>query len=167
MYSVPLPLALAIAKVESNFNPNATRYEPHLKTSSYGIFQILETTAKTLGWKKPIIYLKHPLLDPETNIKYGIMHISNLLRKYKNIEDVIASYNMGIPRKASETTPHIEKIFGKPRLGWKYANQPYVDNVLRWYKYFSKNLKEFDLSTLILPIFVIYFLIKGLLKNNA
>lgn len=162
IYNVPLPLSLAIAKVESNFNPNAKRYEKHLKTTSYGLFQILETTAIQLGWKKPKIpQFKHPLLNPELNIKYGTLHLSNLLKKYNNIEDVIASYNMGYPRKASETTPHIKKIFGEPKIYWKYANQPYVDNVLKWYNYFAKELnKNFNLITLFLPFVLFYIFVK-------
>ncbi|MCS7231760.1 MAG: transglycosylase SLT domain-containing protein [Elusimicrobiota bacterium] len=165
-FSVPLPLALAIAKVESNFNPNTYRYEKHLKTASYGIFQILESTAKELGFKKPKIYLKHPLFNPEINIKYGIMHIKNLINKYNNIEDVIAAYNMGIPRRAHETTEHIKKIFGTPKSYWKYANQPYVDKVLYYYSYYSNYLnKQNSIVTILIPLLILLLLLKRRLKK--
>lgn len=70
---VELPVALAIAEIESSFQPHATKWEKHLKTASVGIFQVLHTTAKSeFGFKGSIQDLKRP----EVNIPMGVAYIS-------------------------------------------------------------------------------------------
>jgi soluble lytic murein transglycosylase-like protein len=132
-YGIDPALLKAIITIESAFYEKSYRYEPHRNDSSYGLVQILYQTAKNLGFKgKPT-----DLYDPETNINYGAKFLSILQKQYKNIDDVIASYNMGYPRPASKTTPIIINIYGKPKPDWKYANQPYVDKGLAYYYYYK------------------------------
>lgn len=133
MYNVPFPLIKAIITRESNFNPKSYRFESHRNDASYGLIQILYQTAKGLGYTGT----PEGLYDVDTNVKYGTLYLSALLKHYKNLPDVIASYNMGYPRKAKDTTSLIKSIYGTPQPNWIYANQPYVDYVLAYYCYYS------------------------------
>lgn len=86
-------LSLAIVKVESNFKPNAIVNEPRLKTKSVGLFQILHTSAKGLGFKGTIRQLQ----NPDVNIKYGIKYLQICTNKHKEkIKNIICCYNCGI-----------------------------------------------------------------------
>jgi soluble lytic murein transglycosylase-like protein len=139
--NVPFALLKGIIALESNFNPKEYKYEPHIKDASYGLMQILYKTAKGLGFKGQ----PYELYDPYTNIKYGAKYIKNLMTKYNNIYDIIASYNMGFPRPASKTTPLIIKIYGEPKPDWIYANQPYVDRVASYTAFYqAKYIKDFN-----------------------
>ena len=130
--NLPIYLLKSFSAIESGFNPYAYRYEPHRKDASYGINQILTSTARTMGFKgKP-----DDLYDVYTNLYWSGKYIKGLLEYYKDLDKVFASYNMGFPRPASKTTEIIKKIYGEPKPDWKYANQPYVDRGLAYYCYF-------------------------------
>ncbi|MEM5807419.1 MAG: transglycosylase SLT domain-containing protein [Candidatus Aenigmatarchaeota archaeon] len=122
-FNVPVPLIKAFIAIESGFNPNAYRYEEHRKDASYGLMQILYQTAKGFGFKG----LPQDLYNPDVNIYWASQYIAYLYKRFGNLPDTFASYNMGLPRPASKTTNIITKIYGKPQPNWKYANQPYVD----------------------------------------
>lgn len=137
-FGVPFSLIKGIIALESGFDEKSYRFEPHLNDASYGLMQIMYNTAKGLGYEGT----KEGLFTPETNIFYGTKFISNLHKKYPNIFDVIASYNMGYPRPASKTTPLIIKIYGKPQPDWKYANEPYVRKVATYTAYYEAKQKD-------------------------
>lgn len=123
----------AIIIAESAYDPFAIRYEVEYdyvskapdyakinQTSvateiigqkiSWGLGQVMGGTARGLGYK-----LQLPMLcDPTVNIELMIEFIQQLEAKYKTLDDVIASYNAGIPRKLP--------------TGF-YRNQQYVDKV--------------------------------------
>lgn len=64
-------LALAIADIESSFNPKAIRLEKHLETASVGLFQILHKTAQIqFSFKGSIEDLKKPIINITMGIKY-------------------------------------------------------------------------------------------------
>ena len=65
-YSVDPALLYATIMTESSGNPQATRYEPRLDESSYGLGQILESTARGLGYQGSA----QGLFDPATNLDY-------------------------------------------------------------------------------------------------
>lgn len=81
----------AIIKAESSFNPLAYRAEPALQDASYGLMQILFTTAKGIG------YQGHPegLYDPDLNIQFGAKYLSLQLRRFGSEELAAAAYNAG------------------------------------------------------------------------
>jgi len=133
-------LIYAIIDVESGWNPFAVRYEPHwryivpvsntmlakmgitkdteeqLQKFSWGLMQIMGSVARELNYTEILT----KLVIPAENINVGIRKVMALAKKYKNIEDIIASYNAGSPRKISG----------------KYVNQDYVDKVLvKYYEY--------------------------------
>lgn len=118
-------LISAIIKVESSWNPRAYRYEPHIKTASYGYMQILLTTAQWVAEDKSIT--GEDLYDPQTNITIGTKYLKDLIDKYKELPLAISAYNAG-----------------KPISG----NKTYVDTVLKWYSLY-KVLFPYEIPILI------------------
>lgn len=59
---------MATIQVESAFRPRATRFEPRLNEASYGLCQVLESTARSLG----LVGDPHQMFDPEVSILYGM-----------------------------------------------------------------------------------------------
>jgi soluble lytic murein transglycosylase-like protein len=66
-YGVPVDLAHAVIKVESNFNPKARG-----SAGEIGLMQIKPATARMMGYSGS----KRGLFDPETNIKFGMKYLA-------------------------------------------------------------------------------------------
>ena len=145
LFGIDERLIRAIIQTESSFNPWAIRVErgfwtrylggikatffktpekdekwltyPDLVSASYGLMQIMLTTAMEMGFR-----FKYPteLLEPETNIKYGCAYLKKLYNRYGDWKDAVAAYNAGVAKKNLDRT---------------YKNQNYVDKVT---KYFSE-----------------------------
>lgn len=107
-YGVDVNVLKAIAKAESDFNPNSTSH-----CGAMGIMQLMPATAKELGVTNAY--------DVRQNIMGGAKLISNLLKKYDgNLPLALAGYNAGtgnvrkyggIP-PFKETQNYIKKITG-------------------------------------------------------
>ena len=128
-------LVVAIAKVESNWNIWAIRYEKNYKylyyprkvkppdcsieteiiaqKTSWGLCQIMGAVAREYGFEG---WLTH-LLEPYQNIKYAIRHLLTLEKRYKRfgLSGIISAYNAGSPRM----------------VNGRYINQDYVNKVYR------------------------------------
>ena len=104
---VTAPLLRAMIRVESGYNPRATRTEPHLlrgkdlesvaMASSHGLTQMLGSTAKHLGmdWRE--------LYDPLQSIRAGMNYLEYCLRsEHDNVRLALSCYNQG-PRKSKKT----------------------------------------------------------------
>lgn len=125
---------LGIIKVESNFNPNAAKYEANFKNYykvpefakiqnidtdtekilqqiSWGLMQIMGGTARWCGYGGFI----PDLADPATGIHWGVAFFKKIVTRYPYLNDQIAAYNAGSVRKDP---------YGN------YKNQKYVDAVL-------------------------------------
>ncbi len=109
-YQVPSEIIKAVILQESSGNPKARRFEPKLNDSSYGLMQILFSTAKFLGYTGS----SEGLLDPKTNIDLGTKYLAYQIRRYGNWDDAFAAYNIGSVKR-------------KPN--GEYINQAYVDGV--------------------------------------
>ena len=96
--ALPLTLLLAVARGESNFDPNARSDK-----ECYGIMQILwPGTAKHLG-----ILKKQELLEPCTNIRAGARYLRELLDRYRgNLQLALSAYYYGPTRIAPDAEPH-------------------------------------------------------------
>lgn len=82
-YNVPPEYAKAIAKIESNYNPNAVS-----TAGAKGVFQLMDNTAKMYGVQNSF--------NPEQNINAGVKHFSNLLAQNDNdVNKALAAYNAG------------------------------------------------------------------------
>ena len=83
-YNVPVALLKAMAKQESNFDPNATS-----SSGAQGVMQLMPATAASLGVTNAY--------DPEQNIMGGAKYISQLLDKYDGDTTLaLAAYNAGM-----------------------------------------------------------------------
>jgi hypothetical protein len=78
-------LALAIAKVESDFNPRALSH-----AGAKGIMQIMPATAEGVFGVS-----RHQLFDAKTNITLGISFIKKLLTRYDQRADIALSHYNG------------------------------------------------------------------------
>lgn len=82
-YNISIDLLKAVAKAESNFNPNAVS-----KAGAQGVMQLMPATAKELGVVNSF--------DPEQNIMGGAKYLSGLLKKYDgDVKLSLAAYNAG------------------------------------------------------------------------
>lgn len=82
-YTVDVHLALAVATVESNFNPWAVS-----PMNAMGVMQLIPATAQRFGVRNPY--------DPEQNIRGGLAYLRWLGKYYQgDIVRVIAAYNAG------------------------------------------------------------------------
>lgn len=120
----------AIVYIESGGNPLAMRYESHyrwlvkdaerpltctadteqiLQKCSFGLMQMMGAVARERGLKGWMT----ELFDPELNLEIGCRHLARFFHRYEVMDDAVASYNAGSPRKKDG----------------KYVNQGYVDKV--------------------------------------
>lgn len=83
-YGVPLSLLKAVAKAESDFNPNVVS-----SAGAVGIMQLMPATAKELGVQN--------IYDVRENIMGGAKELSGLLKRYHgDLTLTLAGYNAGI-----------------------------------------------------------------------
>lgn len=83
-YGVPLSLLKAVAKAESDFNPNVVS-----SAGAVGIMQLMPATAKELGVQN--------IYDVKENIMGGAKELSGLLKRYDgDLTLTLAGYNAGI-----------------------------------------------------------------------
>lgn len=75
-------MALALTKIESNFNPKAVS-----PVGAQGLMQLMPETAKSLGVTDS--------LDPEQNATGGITYFLQQLRRFKDPRLAAAAYNSG------------------------------------------------------------------------
>lgn len=83
--NIPPSLALAIAKVESNFDPQAISH-----AGAKGVMQIMPRTAEqTFGVSRGRLF------DPDVNIELGVKFIKKLLERYDDRLDIALSHYNG------------------------------------------------------------------------
>ena len=113
-FGVPVKLLKAMAKAESNFNPNAVS-----SCGAQGIMQLMPATSAALGVTDPF--------DPEQNIMGGAKYISDKIKKYDgDITLALAAYQAG--------SGNVAKYGGVPPFK---STQTYINNI---YKYMGEDL---------------------------
>jgi soluble lytic murein transglycosylase-like protein len=134
-YNVPEALIKAVITVESNWDVNASRYEVGMKDASWGLMQVLLSTARDILNRSNLTTTE--LLNPKINIEAGTAYLAKQLKRYGgNIADAIAAYNAG--------TASFNPI---TRM---YSNQSYVNKV--YGNYIVYKTKEAFTSTSGIPI---------------
>lgn len=135
-------LVAAICSSESDFRPEASRYEPkfqahyidchprylilpddtrNMLATSIGLMQIMGVAAVELGLKP---YDIEDLFDVVVNLEYGCRYLAKKYKKYgPKVEPVIAAYNAGSPRKG-------------PKGNW--VNAKYVGRTMKRYQGLKK-----------------------------
>lgn len=96
-FALKRPDILALIEIESGFDADAYREEPRLEDASYGLMQILFSTAYDRGYRGD----PKGLLQPDINIHYGMAQVDwicDYLRTNGETrwERVIAAYNEGV-----------------------------------------------------------------------
>ena len=112
---VPPALALAVARRESAFVPDARSHRGAL-----GLMQLLPATARQVARRSRLPYRGAPsLLDPELNLRLGLTHLGEMLARFDGQAALAAAaYNAGarrvegwLPREAPMEAPRwIETI---------------------------------------------------------
>jgi len=90
-YGVPTWFALRIAKIESGYNPRLRG-----RAGEYGVFQIKCPTARGLGFEGDCSGLS----DAHTNVRWGLEHLSQAVKKSNgNLHLAASKHNGGLGRK--------------------------------------------------------------------
>jgi hypothetical protein len=151
--AVPPSLVKATIAAESGFRPDVVRGEPAIGDASYGLMQLLYSTAQKVGYTGP----KENLLTPMVSIYYGTKLLAENYRIAKNWPDAISAYNGGFRGNLGFGSKATKPL--RVCLWWKakdvcgkwhntpvgeYSNQAYVNKVL-WYK------AQYEGKPLVLP----------------
>lgn len=90
---------LAFCHVESACNPLAYRFEPRLNEASYGIMQVLLSTAKDRGFTG----VPNDLFTVANGLRYGMAtivwtrdYLNEHLGREATQEEIVAAYNEGV-----------------------------------------------------------------------
>lgn len=115
-YKLPFAFLKAVAKVESNFNPEAVS-----PAGAKGLMQMIDATAARMKVTDPF--------DPEQSIFGGARYLRMLANSFEgNMALVAAAYNAGPERVA-----RVKRI---PRIR---ETQRYVRRVLQMYRYYRQH----------------------------
>lgn len=94
-YEIPVeiwPTVYGLIEQESSWDPRAFREEPAINDRSRGLMQILEGTARDVGFTGD----PDDLFDPDVNCRWGLKFFLAKLKQYGwQIEDAIEAYNAG------------------------------------------------------------------------
>lgn len=107
---------------ESAWNPGAFRHEPAINDASYGLMQVLLSTARQ-ALQNPNL-TPSDLFIPDINIAAGATYLKGQLTRYGDVRRAVSAYNCGSECLTRATT------------FWPSGNWPYVDDVLlyqNWY----------------------------------
>ncbi len=117
-------LALAVAQVESNFDPNVVSHK-----GARGVMQIMPKTARDEFGINPTL-----LFDARTNIRTGVTFLKQLQNRYGNVEFALSHYNGGSrvtrPDGSYQVIPvtrgYVDKVLSKMKTFQKYKDPSWL-----------------------------------------
>lgn len=132
-YQVPPALVKGVIAQESAFRPEAYREEPRISDASRGLMQVLERTARGLGFKgDPGL-----LFDPVVNIDLGTKLLAQNFRQARGNWDVaLSAYNAGFSRDRPWDAKRYTEDPTHPEYG-RMINEDYVKRVQGNRTYFT------------------------------
>lgn len=151
---VPTALILAHIKQESSFNPRAYKAEPAINDASYGLTQLLLSTA----FKMDPNATPEKLYDPNYNISLGATYMAKNIARYPgDLQSAIAAYNAGSAYRDANG-----KFVSKSGNDVQY----YVDKVMSNYSMYSNWLGNgaqlFDPSMIDQRMVLAFFALSGM-----
>ncbi len=146
-YGVPVGLVKGVIGQESSFNPEALKEEPRIDDRSRGLMQVLEGTARGLGFDGD----PERLFDPELNVELGTRLLAVNLRKTNGDWDAaISAYNAGFSK--------IRPWDGKRTAEGVFVNADYVRRVRGNWAYFQWGSVLGTLPALVVAVLFFSFL---------
>jgi len=112
---------------ESAWNPGAFRWEAALNDGSYGLMQVLLSTAKDALGNRSLT--PSDLFIPDTNIAAGAAYLRYQLGRYGDARRAVSAYNCG------------SECLTRPTTFWPSGNAPYADDVLTYQAFYLNNLQ--------------------------
>lgn len=128
-------LLKALVAQESSFNPRAFRPESGARKGSYGLTQVLWSTARhDLGYEGA----PDGLFEPATNLRFGAAYLVRMLRMFGgDVRLALAAYNAGPGRVSILRRRHGPRYEGvEPHL--PKITRLYVANILRYREAFAQ-----------------------------
>ncbi|HEV8200114.1 MAG TPA: lytic transglycosylase domain-containing protein [Candidatus Polarisedimenticolia bacterium] len=100
-YDVPPETILAVIRIESNFDVNATS-----DSGAVGLMQLLPSTAEEVAreLRLPWTGEESQLRDPSVNIRLGTHYLTKLLTRFDDLSQALAAYNEG-PERVADRAP--------------------------------------------------------------
>ena len=100
-YDVPPETILAVIRIESNFDVNATS-----DAGAVGLMQLLPSTAEEVAreLRLPWTGEESQLRDPSVNIRLGTHYLTKLLNRFDDLSQALAAYNEG-PERVADRAP--------------------------------------------------------------
>ncbi|HYV17587.1 MAG TPA: lytic transglycosylase domain-containing protein [Verrucomicrobiae bacterium] len=100
-YDVPPETILAVIRIESNFDVNATS-----DSGAVGLMQLLPSTAEEVAreLRLPWTGEESQLRDPSVNIRLGTHYLTKLLNRFDDLSQALAAYNEG-PERVADRAP--------------------------------------------------------------
>jgi soluble lytic murein transglycosylase-like protein len=99
-YDVPPETILAVIRIESGFDVDATS-----SAGAVGLMQLLPSTAEEVARELRLEWAGgDQLLDPAVNIRLGTHYLTKLLTRFDDLSQALAAYNEG-PERVAERAP--------------------------------------------------------------
>jgi hypothetical protein len=121
-HGVPGDLIKAVAKIESNFNPNAK----NPSSTAAGVMQMVKGTQREMGVTNPY--------DPEQSINGGAKYLALQMQKFGDMPSAVAAYYAGPAR--IETLKRLWPNDWQARL--KPDEKDYVTKVIKQFEGYQK-----------------------------
>lgn len=118
-FGIPFDIVKATVATESGFDPKAYRAEPKIKDASRGLMQLLEATARGLGFKGQT----DDLFDPEISVHLGVKLLAQLFDRYGVATapaSIYAAYNAGSIRYGTDGKLVNQRNVDRWQKNWEY-----------------------------------------------